>query len=607
MRFVRGESLKEAIDRFHRADEQPRRDPAERTLALRQLLRRFIDVCNAIGYAHSRGVIHRDLKPANILLGPYGETLVVNWGLAKVVGRDDPTPPPMAEMTLRPASQSDGSGTMAGSAIGTPSYMSPEQAEGRLDRIGPSSDIYGLGATLYCILTGRPPLDGGDIPDLLRRVQQGDVPPPRQASPGVPSALEAIVMKAMALRPADRYGSARALAEDVERWLADEPVQARREPAWERARRWMRRRRTLVAASAAALMAATVGLAAVLVVQTRANAALQSANLDLGLANQLTSNANRDLQLANTRERARFDLALEAIKTFHGGVSEELLLKERQFDGLRTRLLGGASDFYQRLEALLAGEADRHSRASLGQAYHDIGELTARIGSQAEALAALRRALDIRLALAAEAGFDAATRRNAAKSLIAIGELEQETGEFAGALASYERARDLLEPLIRSEPDDPSQRAAVAKCLHGIAGVQYHMGRAAPIRSPPTNGRGRSSRSCPRPIPPSPHSGASWRRATTTSAPSTGPAGRSSRPWPPTGWPWPSAGSSPRPTPPPPSSRATWPRATTISASCRTRRGSPPRQWRRSSRRERSTRGSPTPTRPSRSSRASSR
>ena len=240
-------------------------------------------------------------------------------------------------------------------------------------------------------------------------------------------------MKAMALRPADRYGSARALAEDVERWLADEPVQARREPAWERARRWMRRRRTLVAASAAALMAATVGLAAVLVVQTRANAALQSANLDLGLANQLTSNANRDLQLANTRERARFDLALEAIKTFHGGVSEELLLKERQFDGLRTRLLGGASDFYQRLEALLDGEADRHSRAALGQAYHDIGELTARIGSQAEALAALRRALDIRLALAAEAGFDAATRRDAAKSLIAIGELEQETGEFAGA------------------------------------------------------------------------------------------------------------------------------------------------------------------------------
>ena len=150
MRFVRGQSLKEAIESFHQADSQPGRDPAERTLALRQLLGRFIDVCNAIAYAHSRGVIHRDLKPANILLGPYGETLVVDWGLAKVVGRDDPTPRPAAEMTLRPASQSGSSETMVGTAIGTPAYMSPEQAEGRLAQIGPASDIYSLGATLYC-------------------------------------------------------------------------------------------------------------------------------------------------------------------------------------------------------------------------------------------------------------------------------------------------------------------------------------------------------------------------------------------------------------------------------------------------------------------------
>ena len=87
MRFIRGDSLKEAIEQFHRADGQPGRDPGERALALRQLLRRFVDVCNAIAYAHSRGVLHRDLKPGNVMLGPYGETLVVDWGLAKPIGR----------------------------------------------------------------------------------------------------------------------------------------------------------------------------------------------------------------------------------------------------------------------------------------------------------------------------------------------------------------------------------------------------------------------------------------------------------------------------------------------------------------------------------------
>ena len=229
-------------------------------------------------------------------------------------------------------------------------YMSPEQAEGRLAQIGPASDIYCLGATLYCLLTGRPAIEDLDVEEILARVRRGEFAPPRQVNPRVPAALEAIVLKAMALRPPDRYPSAQALAEEVERWLADEPVLAWREPLRERARRWIARRRTTVAAIAATVLASTLGLAAVLVVQTRANASLKSANLDLAEANQRASDANRELLLANARERARFELSLEAIKTFHGGVSEDLLLKEKQFDGLRTKLLRGATDFYQRLE-----------------------------------------------------------------------------------------------------------------------------------------------------------------------------------------------------------------------------------------------------------------
>src|SRR5262249_21791281 len=146
MRFVRGESLKEAIQRFHGADV-PGRDTGERTLALRALLSRFIAVCNAVGYAHSRGIIHRDLKPANIRRGKYGETLVVDWGLAKAVGRPDRAPNG-DEPTLRPSS-GEGQATQMGTALGTPAFMSPEQAAGRLDLLGPASDIYSLGASLY--------------------------------------------------------------------------------------------------------------------------------------------------------------------------------------------------------------------------------------------------------------------------------------------------------------------------------------------------------------------------------------------------------------------------------------------------------------------------
>jgi eukaryotic-like serine/threonine-protein kinase len=479
MRFVRGQSLKEAIDRYHQGRPPRGADPADDTLALRQLLSRFVDVCHAIAYSHSRGIIHRDLKPANILLGHYGETLVVDWGLAKVVGGDDPTPQSDAETTLRPALPTGGTETRVGVTIGTPAYMSPEQSEGRAAAVGPASDVYSLGATLYCIVTGRPPLADSDLENMLVRLRRGAIDPPRQVNHAVPAPLEAIVMKAMALRPDDRYTAAQALGQDVERWLADEPVLARREPLFERARRWMRRHRTAVAAIAAALVAATLGLTAVLIVQREANSKLRTANLDLALAIQNSEGVNRALEAANNRERARFELALDAIKTFHGQVSEDLLLRERQFDGLRTRLLHGASAFYQRLEGLLKVQADQRSRAALGQAYHDIGELTAKIGSQTEALAALKRGLELRLSLAAEPAASQQAIRDASASLIAVGDAHEQTGDLTGAMASYEQAQNLLEDLLESNAGSADDRAAISKCLHGIASVQYHRGHAS--------------------------------------------------------------------------------------------------------------------------------
>ena len=310
MRFIRGDSLREAIAAFH-ADERLRRDPGGRSLELRKLLRRFLDVCNAIEYAHNRGVLPRLKARATSWSAATAETLVVDWGLAKVQGRAEAGA--SEERTLVPASGSGSAETLPGSALGTPAYMSPEQAAGDLGRLGPRSDVYSLGATLYSLLTGRPPFEGGDVGAVLRSVQKGEFPRPRAVDPSLDPALEAVCLKAMVVDPGDRYGSPRALAEDVERWTADEPVTALREPAWRRASRWARRNRAAVTGVAAALVAGLVGLAAVAAVQAQSNALLTKANDDIkrSLAETREAKAATEAALAETSAaKAATDKAL---------------------------------------------------------------------------------------------------------------------------------------------------------------------------------------------------------------------------------------------------------------------------------------------------------
>lgn len=239
MRMIKGSSLKEAIDEFHLKDSA-KRDPTSRTLELRELLQRFIDVCNAMEYAHSRGILHRDLKPANIMLGKYRETLVVDWGLAKSIGETEQQT--LAEETvIVPELGGESVPTRMGEVVGTIAFMSPEQAAGKQELLGTASDVYSLGATLYALLTGKVSQSGADAGTLLRNILAGKFTKPREIKRNLAPQLEAICLKAMALKPLDRYLSAKAMADDLEHFLADEPIAAIVEPFSIRVRRWVRK------------------------------------------------------------------------------------------------------------------------------------------------------------------------------------------------------------------------------------------------------------------------------------------------------------------------------------------------------------------------------
>lgn len=254
MRFIRGDSLRTAIQQYHGQGKDE--DDGKRAVQFRGLISRFITVCQTMEYAHSRGVVHRDIKPDNIMLGKYAETLVVDWGLAKQVGRADRPQAKTAEpeASLRLSSGSGSNPTMQGTAVGTPSFMSPEQAAGRLDEMGPASDIYSLGATLYAILTGKPPVEGKTPTEIMVRVQRGDIAEPRSINPEIDRGLQAICLKALAHHPSERYATADALADDLEQWLADEPIAALPDSFAQRASRWSRRHRAWVRAGAGTLM-----------------------------------------------------------------------------------------------------------------------------------------------------------------------------------------------------------------------------------------------------------------------------------------------------------------------------------------------------------------
>ncbi|HVS39014.1 MAG TPA: serine/threonine-protein kinase, partial [Gemmataceae bacterium] len=448
MRFIRGRSLRSAIEEFYKP-ENAKKEPGGRAVAFRGLLQSFTAACNTVAYAHSRGVIHRDLKPDNMMLGPYGETLVVDWGLAKYVGRDEPHRD-AAEESVRPTHALNGEETQAGAVVGTPAFISPEQALGRPD-IGPASDVFSLGAMLYQLLTGRPPYQGTMA---LVDAAAAKFPPPRQVRRDAPRPLEAVCLKAMAFRPEERYVTARDLARDVDRWLADEPTGAYREPWRVRARRWVRRNRTVTAAVAAgvlvALLAGGAGAwwyqreegARAAQRATRAAATERDVTAALGEAKALAGQAasHRD---DPARWEAALTGALSAVKRAEG-----VLHSGEGTDDLRQRVA-------EEREALEAADRDRRMIVRLEEARFQRAEAGKEDGfdnAGASALYAKTFRED-------EPGWDALDVRQAAERINGRAirdELLAGLADWSNVTADAQERKRLREVLQAADPDPGS-------------------------------------------------------------------------------------------------------------------------------------------------------
>jgi serine/threonine protein kinase len=282
MKLVKGRDLKSVLDQLR---EHPKQ--AAKEWSLGRLLNILVGVCNGLAFAHAQGVIHRDLKPANIMLGDFGEVYVMDWGLAKVLKETIPPSAPLTEDGTFAAFKADRGETSSryssrvsvsredeadltqdGSIVGTPVYMPPEQATGRVQAIDERSDVYALGAILYEMLTLQPPLDkeGGYLA-ILTRVAAGEILAPEQRAPqraragNIPRELAAIAMKALAKDPGQRYPNVDELRQDIERFQEGRSVSAKqdtfRETAWKLVKR--NRGASLATAAAAVVLVGVAG------------------------------------------------------------------------------------------------------------------------------------------------------------------------------------------------------------------------------------------------------------------------------------------------------------------------------------------------------------
>ena len=317
MKKIHGENLKEVLDRL-----QANTSFYQKKYPLNVLLEIFLAVCNGVAFAHSKGVIHRDLKPANIMIGEYGEVLILDWGLVKQLDAKEGT---RSNVQLRMDEFDVGAKTLDGAISGTPNYMSPEQAEGHIDEVDFQSDIYSLGAILYHILTHLPPFEKTQLRKLLDNVKAGNFEAPRKRCPElrIPRELEAICLKAMARFQINRYRSVERLAEDIRNYIGHREVSAYKAPR--HVRFWNTCRRNPIKSSVAAAVLAALGLVFI----AQRSMLEGSYRTNLGIAIEQRSQAETSVQAAmQTIE----ELKAECLDTMEKAESEREKVLNAELD-----------------------------------------------------------------------------------------------------------------------------------------------------------------------------------------------------------------------------------------------------------------------------------
>jgi eukaryotic-like serine/threonine-protein kinase len=509
--------------------------------------RLILSLANAMFAAHEKGIVHRDLKPGNILLTAGGLHEASERGLSlhmSVKSNKDLERGPIAKITdfgLAKGLQGEESKTVSGAILGTPSYMAPEQARGQSKSVGPSADIYALGAILYECLTGRPPFLAPNAIDTIYLVVHEEPVKPSAWSPKLPQDLETICLKCLEKVPEKRYSTAKALAEDLEAFLDNRPIKARPVGLVERAVKWAKRR------PAQAALAGTVVLAALTLLATgvwfteqvrrQRDRAIEAEGQALIAKGEAEDNAEKFKQqkliaeaaeqVAKTNEtKARnaeaqtrialddtkkakdaeeaakitavgerkqaqeneklankmFGFARDAVNEYFTSVSQETLLDEPGMEGLRKTLLEQASKFYTKFAD--ERKNDPSVRAELAAALGRLGKIRAAIDLRSEGIDLYRQALELYKKLDAEKPGDMGIEASLSETHFELGVLYRDTNRETEAVAYGQQAVDRWDALACRQPENEQFQAELARSLNGLGGTYAEFKRYDLARGP---------------------------------------------------------------------------------------------------------------------------